>query len=792
MLIRNWKMKYDEIKELNCTAPCSMYSVLYENKVIDDPFYGLNERKYRFLSDKDCTFSTEINVTEEMAEKDYAELIFYGLDTICDIYFNGKHLDSVKNMHRTYLYDVKKILKKGVNRIELEFKSPTQYFSKMEKKRHVHSSEYAITGAGHLRKTLCMSGWDWGPTLPDMGIFRPVRLNTYNIDRIENVEVLQYHKNGQARLEIKAQTKHGSDCRLYAEIDGKRTELKEGRGFIDIENPKLWWVRGYGEQYLYELTVRLEKDGEVIDCDNKKIGLRTLTVSTLPDENGSEFCFVINGVKIFAMGANYIPQDSLVTRTTPEKIEEKIKQAVDANFNCIRVWGGGYYPSDEFYDCCDRYGLIVWQDFLFGCMHVYLRDEFKNEIINEAECNVRRIRHHASLGMLCGNNEMECEIAPVDNITVKMDYIELFEHILADISEKYAPQTFYWCASPSSGGGFNEPNAKNRGDTHYWDVWHGGKPFSEYRRYNFRFCSEYGFESFPSIKTIKSFCEEKDMNCFSRVVDNHQKFNAGNAKIIGYLAENYLYPYSFENLVYASQLLQADAIKYGVEHFRRQRGYCMGSIYWQFNDCWPAVSWSSVDYYGRYKALHYAARKFYAPVAMGLFLEGDILTVNISNETMKDFKGKIKVYISKNNFEVQKEYIEAVDIERLSSKDVFAFEAITDNPYDSYIYVDLFDEKDNFIMRQIELLVPPKYFKWENPNINTEFKKAEDGVKITVTADCFAKGVYIDFDDIDCVLTDNFFNITNKEGYTVKAVARFDIEELEKRVTVKSVYDIPR
>ena len=437
-------------------------------------------------------------------------------------------------------------------------------------------------------------------------------------------------------------------------------------------------MRGYGEQNLYDLTLELVSGENLLDTKHLRIGLRTLTVSTEPDadKRGSEFCFVINGVKIFAMGANYVPMDSLLSRVTPQRLDKLTDWAVDANFNTLRVWGGGYYPEDHFYDLCDEKGILVWQDFMVACANIWLTEEMEAQFREEAKENLLRLQHHASLGLLCGNNEMEDMILGGAQNTelVRMDYLKLYEHILAEASIKYAPDTYYWPSSPSSGGGFDDPGNFARGDTHYWKVWHGGVPFTAYRQEKFRFCSEYGFESFPSMKTIKAFAEQEDWNCFSRVMENHQKCRGGNGNILRYLANNYLYPGSFENLVYASQLLQADAISYGVEHFRRLRGYCMGSIYWQFNDCWPVASWSSVDYFGRYKALHYAARRFYAPVAMGLFLEKGTLTVNVSNETMGTFQGSIVLSVRSRDFAAHYQERVEVSVNRLSSRDVFTLE----------------------------------------------------------------------------------------------------------------------
>lgn len=791
MFLENWKMNYEEFEGLSCTVPCSMYSVLLEHGKIEDPYYGINELELTKLSEKDCVFETEFTADTKLLAHEYVELNFSGLDTICRIIVNGCVIDNVMNMHRAYSYDVKKYLICGTNTVRLEFSSPIQYFNKMQNVHYILNNRDVLDGATHLRKSFCMSGWDWGPRLPDMGIWKKVSVNGYDTDKIEDVLISQKHTGGKVTLDITVTTRRNSDSDIYVSVAGQEVKLQDGKCSIEIENPRLWWVRGFGEQYLYDFTTRIEKDGKTIDERLQKIGLRTLTVSAPMDEIGREFCFVINGVKIFAMGANYIPQDCFLSRITPERTRALLNQAVDANFNCIRVWGGGYYPEDEFYDICDELGLMVWQDFMFACTEIYLCDDSEREIRAEAEYNIKRLNAHASLALFCGNNEMEQYFCDNNN-RARLAYLQVFERMLPDLCAKFSPDTFYWSSSPSSIGGFEDANNSLKGDQHYWKVWHSGFPFTDYRDHIFRFCSEYGFQSYPSVKTIETFCDKKDMNCFSRIMENHQKNRGGNKKILGYLADNYLYPNNFENLVYASQLLQADAVKYGVEHFRRLRGTCMGSIYWQFNDCWPVASWASVDYYGRYKPLHYAAKKFYAPVAMGLFLEKGILTVNISNETLNSFGGCIKASVCKNDFTVKESFKECVNVDSLASKDVFSFALKTDNLYDTYIAVELFDENGNFIMRQVALDVPPKHFEWLNPKISFRTAVTDDSTEIFFKAENFAKGVFVEFKNFDAVLSDNCFDLTNREEYRVTLSGIYSAQEIKDSIIIKSVYDIDK
>lgn len=796
MNIQNWTFFYPGFEPLACTAPCTMLSVLYENGKIPDPHYGLNERELQYLADRDCAFEAKFTLDPADMEKEFRELVFHGLDTICHIYLNGTLLDKVQNMHRTHVLYVDEVLAEGENTLRLEFKSPTRYFAREQHRHYLYMNDGdTIPGAAHLRKAMYQSGWDWGPTLPDMGIWRAVELRSFDYDRLAYTTFSQDHHDGVVDVTVQTESVYGREGEIFVTLDGKRDKVIDGEATITVENPKLWWVRGFGEQPLYDCVIELVHEGQVIDTMKKRIGLRTLTVSTEKDadKRGSEFAFVINGVKIFSMGANYIPMDNLLSRVTDERIEDHIQWAIDANFNTLRIWGGGYYPEDRFYDLCDEKGIMVWEDFMVACANIWFTEEMREEFEWEARDNLNRLNHHPSLAILCGNNEMEDMIinAGAQNTEhVRHDYIHLYEILLPEVCKRYAPDTFYWPSSPSSGGGFDDPGNHARGDTHYWTVWHGGVPFTTYRQMHFRFCSEYGFEAFPSMKTIRTFCEERDHNCFSRVMENHQKCKGGNGKILRYLSDNYLYPAKFEDLVYASQLLQADAIKYGVEHFRRERGWCMGSIYWQFNDCWPVASWSSVDSCGRYKALHYAARKFYAPVAMGLFLEKGKLTVNVSNETMKDFSGSIRLRLCAKDFTVLEERTAPVTVESLESLDVYRYKVPSSDAYTTYLYVDLLDKAGELVQRQVEMQVPCKHFEWDKPSVTAAFRDVPGGVQIAISGDTFTKGVMLDFEGFDCVLTDNFFSIVDGEPYIVTARTDRSAAELEAALTVKTVYDI--
>ena len=542
-----------------------------------------------------------------------------------------------------------------------------------------------------------------------------------------------------------------------------------------IHNPKLWWPNGYGDQPLYKVKVELlDEDGEVLETITKRIGLRTLTISQEKDLWGKEFAFCVNGVKIFAMGGNYIPEDCIYSRITPELQEYLLESCKRANFNCVRVWGGGYYPSDHFYDLCDEMGLIVWQDLMFACNVYDLTEEFEENITKEITENVKRLRHHASLGLWCGNNEMESawdhwpEVQS-ESKYLRADYIKMFEHVVPKAVKAADSETFFWQSSPSSGGCFDEPDDENRGDCHYWDVWHGQKPFTDYQKHYFRFCSEFGFQSFPCLKTVESFTEEKDRNIFSRVMEKHQKNPAANGKILYYLSENFRYPENFRKLLYVSQILQGMAMKYGVDHWRRHRGRCMGTLYWQINDNWPVASWASIDYFGRWKALHYMAKKFYGPQAVSMCMDGDIMQVYLANESMDAQSYQVAFYVKNMECEILEKLTGTGTVGVQESAPILAVDVSgwEDKKYEIFLEAEV-TLADGDVLCDVETLVPYKYLELDKPEITAEVEEQGDAFVIHLKSSCFSPFTAIGFTDADVTLEDNFFHMTDGEEMCVR------------------------
>ena len=815
--------------------PGTVYGALLSEQLIPDPYYRDNELKVLPIMDNDFCFTRDFLVEDQMIASDKVVLRFDGLDTLADIYVNDKWVGCAYNMHRIWEFDLTgaDCIHEGENRLKVVLHSPTKYIKEENEKVYTGGSWDAMEGFPHLRKAHCMFGWDWGPRLPDAGIFREVSLLGMEKGRLESVYITQIHEEGKVTLDLDVAVKTFGQCKdgmihiSVTDPDGNEAAAAEkssskdngltennvaennaeenspagrdGHYRLVVDNPQLWWPRGYGQQPLYKVTVELtDSTGNELDVWERKIGLRTMTVNTEEDEWGHCFAHEVNGVKVFAMGADYIPEDNLLGRINEKRTRKLLEDAVWANHNCIRVWGGGYYPDDFFYDICDELGLIVWQDFMYACASYELDDDFEANIIQETIDNVRRIRHHACLGLWCGNNEMEEQVlygAWKPSAKQKYDYIKMYEYIIPKIVKKEDPAAFYWPSSPSSGGNYDNPTDENRGDTHYWAVWHGNKPITEYRKFHFRYLSEFGFQSFPSLKTVETFTEPSDRNIFSRVMEMHQRNQAANGKILNYLSATYLYPKDFDHLLYASQLLQADAIRYGVEHFRRFRGRCMGTVVWQLNDIWPVASWASVDYYGRWKALHYAEKRMFAPIMISCEEIGELserpfciaepapieksARLHVANETMEDVSGTVSWSLRRPDSSILLSGSSEVQVPALGG--VWLDKMDFGEYEEREIHLTYSFEMDGKVVSQNTcLFTPPKHYYFSDPHLRCERK----GNSITVYSDAYAKNVELIGVDGDLWLSDNFFDVEAGE-YTVEI-----IDGNAEKITCRSVYDI--
>lgn len=812
-----WRMKRtDESEWIDAVVPGSVFNDLLRAGQMDDPFYRDNEMAALELTKFDYEYERTFAADPALLARDAVLLRCEGLDTLCEVSLNGKLVLSADNMHRTYETDVKEALRAGPNVIRVVIRSATKFVLEKDKEYHLSSCADAVPGISHLRKAHSMFGWDWGPKLPDAGIWRDISIRGYDRGRIDDVRVAQHHENGAVRLDIRADVERWSpDAELTV-----RAELETPEGTVlerdsiaidggasirfDIAEPRLWWPRNYGEQPLYKLRISLRDGAGEVDRRSLRIGLRTLTVRQEKDAWGESFEFVVNGREVFAMGANYIPEDNVFGRLSPERTERLLRSCAEANFNCIRVWGGGYYPEDRFYDVCDELGLIVWQDHLYACGTYDFNDAFRESIRLETIDNVKRIRHHASLGIWSGNNELEYAWAEW-NWTERYgdkqrdDYLRQFEQFLPALNKSLDPGTFYWVSSPSSYGGIDEPNLESVGDMHYWDVWHGRKPITEYRTLFPRFMSEFGLQSFPSLKTVETFTLPEDRNIFSYIMEAHQKNGTGNEKILYYIGEYFKYPKDFESLLYVSQLVQAEGMRVGVEHWRRNRGRCMGAIYWQLNDIWPGASWSSLDYFGRWKATQHAAKRFFAPVLVSACEEGTNVSLHVTNDTLERFEGDLRWRLLDRRSETIRSGETAVTADARSAHRAveLALGADLDTPDKlrrRYLAFTLTTADGREASGGTALFVKPKHFEYLDPRIAVDVAEETDGYVVRLRSEAFAKFVSLDLREADASWSDNIFDLSavgEKQVFVPKnsLSAPLTLAQFRDQLVVRSLYD---
>ena len=802
---------------IEAVVPGSVLADLQRAGLMDDPYYrDREEHAANLYCQDDYEYTREFFLDDDWLAFSQVLLFCEGLDTLSEVRINGHLIAATDNMHRRYEFTVSKYLHNGRNEISVLFHSPLPVMEQKQQDDPLWGAGDAIPGYSHIRKGHYMFGWDWGPQIPDVGIWKAIYLQGVENARLTDFLILQNHEQDNVSLILET-TVEADDAFfsqkpiMVATVTGpdgyyqqQDFAVSESRATftINMQHPQLWWPAGYGAQPLYVVSVELSLKGLVIDEEKKRIGLRTLVLRREPDEWGESFAFVINGVPIYIRGANYIPEDNITGHLREQRTRALLQDAIAANMNCLRVWGGGKYPEDYFFDACDELGLIIWQDFMFACSQYRLTKEFAKTVYHEAVDTVKRIRHHACLGLWCGNNEMEVawvEWGIPQSDDLRADYLRLYETILPGVVSTYDPQRSYWPSSPSSGGHFDNPNDENRGDVHYWDVWHGLKPFTEYRKFIFRFCSEFGFQSFPGDKTVASFTLPEDRNIFSYVMERHQKNGTANQKILYYLSENYKYPQSFSTVLYASQILQAEAIRYGVEHWRRHRGRNMGVIYWQLNDCWPVASWSSIDSKGRWKALHYAAKKFYQPILLSVEESGTIATFCLTNDTREAVTATVVWQLRDTVSSVLAEgrYVQTVDALQAVFLPELDFSNNLQDPLQkrrAYLAYSLY-VKGQMVSAGTTLFVPAKHFAFADPKMAVFITENEREFVLQVQSQAYARYVELDLVKDDCIFNDNYFDISAGQPVTITVQkstlsTSLTVHEVQEQLRVRSVFDL--
>ena len=814
------------------TVPGVVHTDLIDNEIIDDPYFRLNERSVQWVDKEDWIYKTTLMVIPGVFEKDNIELYFKGLDTYADVYLNDSLILKANNMFREWRVPVKTLLKEGANELRVYFHSPIKI--DLPKFDAIHypiaAGNDQSENGGILNKKVSVFarkagyhyGWDWGPRLVTSGIWRPVYLTGWNNLRLDNIYYRQEEVNArQAQVTAIAEVTADKEgmATLTIQTEGikntwtKTVPVRKGQNTIEIpvtiQNPRLWWSNGLGEAYRYPFTATVKMDN-LSDSRKDLLGLRKLEVIRDKDVYGTTFYFRLNGVNVFAKGANYIPQDNFLNRVTPERHKKTILDAVHANMNMLRVWGGGIYEDDVFYDLCDEYGILIWQDFMFACSTYPMNPEMLENIRQEAADNLIRLRNHPCIALWCGNNENHTawfnwgwmrlyeRFGVLDEL--RKDYKDVFHIVLPEAVNKYDPVKFYWPSSPYGGDPDAKcesglPNWNPDGDAHYWGVWHGKDSIANYNIIRARFFSEYGFQSFPEYQSVLKYAPEKrDHDIYSDVMMAHQRGGShANGLIEWYLLNEYRKPKDFQSFLYMGQLLQGDAIRTAMEAHRRDMPYCMGSLFWQHNDCWPVASWSSRDYYDRWKAQHYFTKKAYNDLLVSPIANDNQLDVYIVSDRLKPVKGKLQIRIMdlKGNIVFTQEKIVTLPANTSQSHFSDNIEQLLNGKQRNEVVVNA-----RFIENGKTEAVSNNYFLTRYKNI--DFPKADiskhstvykDGFYVTVESNVFARAVFLSIDGIDNFFSDNYFDLLPNDPVTIHVKSSLSKTEFDKQLQITSISD---
>ncbi|OHX65018.1 beta-mannosidase [Flammeovirga pacifica] len=823
----DWTFKQaNKEKWYPATVPGVVHTDLFDNQLIEDPFYRENEKKLQWIEEEDWVYKTTFDAPEDIKENHFS-LQLEGLDTYADVRLNGKTILSTDNMFVGYEKEISSLIQQKGNTLEVYFHSPIKVTKPLREKagfeypadNDARAEKFSI----YSRKAPYSFGWDWGPRFVTSGIWRPINIITWNKAKIEDVHIQQKSLNDDlaelsTSITIQSTKSRKVKVRLASDDIGFQSETKEveltsGENVIDIsaeiKNPERWWPNGLGEQRRYNINAQLLIDGKLIDQELTKIGLRTVELINEPDSLGESFFVKVNGQPVFMKGVNYIPQDSFLPSVTQDRYDWMIKSMLDAHMNMVRIWGGGIYESDYFYDQCDEQGLLVWQDFMFACTMYPGDDAFLDKVKEEATYNIKRLRNRPSLALWCGNNEVgvawdnwgwQDSYGWSQEVQDKLtgDYDRLFKKLLPEVVGALDPGRFYYPSSPISNWG--EIDDFSIGDNHFWGVWHGKYPFESFKEYVPRFMSEYGFQSFPSFESIKKFTIEEDWGLETDVMNTHQKSYTGNGLIKVYMERDFDVPSNFEDFVYVGMLLQADGMRQGFEAHRSNMPYCMGTLYWQLDDCWPAASWSSIDYFGEWKALHYAVQRSFRPQLIVTDLSKDQIEVKLVNDEWKklpvtlevewkNFDGKI---IAKKEIKTTLKdngVVTAID-EKITS--FFGMIPSKSLQKGSYLYLKVKGKNNELLSDNYAFFVKPKYQKLPSAEVATKVVKENGQLMVKVTSDVFAESVALSIDGEEVVhFTDNYFHLQAGEERTI-VVERTDFtaEQLKDKLLVKCLNNI--
>lgn len=775
-------------------VPGTVHQDLLNHNRIPNPFYGMNEEAVQWVENEDWMYRTSFVVNEQQLSRDAAVLEMDGLDTYADVFLNGALILRSDNMFVGHKIEVKPVLRKGVNQLLVRFRSPVK---EVLPQLQTNGFDYPASNdhspwrtSVYTRKAPYSYGWDWGIRLATCGIWRPVRLVFSDVARIEDYYVCQdvvtqAKADVDNRLEINNVTSSTVSALLkvdyhYSDSDTKeikkQIELRPGANTVSlpvsIEKPHLWMPNGWGEPSLYKFTASLSVDGVEIAKQERNVGLRTVRVVMDDDEYGKSFYFVVNGKPMFAKGANFIPDDALLPNVTPERYKRIFEDVKAANMNMLRVWGGGIYEDDEFYDEADRNGILIWQDFMFACSSYPHDPQFVGRVEAEAEYNIKRLRGHSSLAMWCGNNEIyeamrywgwQRKYSAEAFAGMERGYDVLFRGLLPKMVERLDNGRFYMHSSPYEAN-WGRPDSWKTADSHNWGTWHGRKPFESFDTDVPRFMSEYGFQAFPEMKTIRTFAEEKDFELESPVMNAHQKADIGNALIKQTMGLYYKVPEKFEDLVYVGLVLQGQGMRHGIEAHRRNRPYCMGSLFWQLNDSWPVVSWSGIDYYGNWKALMYQSKRAFAPILINAIKEGDDVCVYLVSDELQD-RDDVRLDVELMDFDgkahgkwTQSGMLAANSSVLFMKKRAGELQGKL-SAATSLLHFTLKAKNGATLADDVFYFAYPKDQKLPEANIETSVRRRGDAIEMTLKTDKLARDIFVEVPVLGVRFTDNFFDL---------------------------------
>lgn len=787
----NWQFRQKGTQAWHpATVPGTVHTDLLACGLIPDPFYADNEKKLQWIENEDWEYKADFTCDKQTYANQRIELVFEGLDTYARVYLNNHLIVDANNMFRSWTVSVKEFMKEGRNTLLVVFESAVK-----RGKQEATKYSYTLPGDEKIftRKAQYQYGWDFGPRFVTCGIWKNIKLRGSDVAFIKNVSCIQQSLTdslAKLKLMCEVECNEATDVELNVSLPGDTkahhkilSQLKKGINVIpvqyEIKKPRRWWCNGLGEAYLYALAVSLHQNNSLIDQQQVSVGLRTIELVEDKDSAGKTFYVRLNGLPVFMKGANYIPPDLFLPRVKKDDYKELVFMAKSLRMNMLRVWGGGVYADDEFYRQCDQQGILVWQDLMFACAMYPGDTAFFSNVSGEVKEQVQRLGNHPCLALWCGNNESDegwhnwgwqkqFKYSKTDSLKIWRDYQNLFHGLIPNIIAQHDPSAIYWPSSPGMGWGRKE--SLLQGDSHYWGIWWGNEPFENYRKKVGRFMSEYGFQSTPALKTFKTFCDTADLNLASGAVKNHQKHPTGYQTIHAYMERDYKIPGDFERDIYVSQLLQAEGMKMAIEAHRQAKPYCMGTLFWQLNDCWPGTTWSCMDYRKTPKAFYYALKDSYNTLLLSARKEGKAYAVYLSSDSMHAVSGELRLQIKKMSGETVYRKALPVTVEANTSRSYFTIDEPDLKGIDtsaSYLAAEfIFAQK---AMKTLFFFSKPKDLAFSKTDMTWAYDETKRSLKIK--AHNFIKNLYISIDEGSVVLSDNFFDLEAGEEKEIRIIS---------------------